>query len=328
MSDTAETGIAQHGAAAASTAREHAGSVSISPDRRRWLQLALAALWLFAGILQYQTYMFSTDFSTSLLAEAAEGNPGWIASSVLWAAHVVEGSPVLVNAAFATLQVGIGLAIAFRPTLRIGLLVSVVWSLLVWWFGEGLGLLLTGAATALTGAPGAVLLYAVLSLLLWPVGEGASASFVASRPIGVPAAKSVWVVLWGGLAALNLQPSQLTGDSVSSKVSGMADGQPTWVRVLVDGFAGVSAGHGTLFSLLGAAIMALVAVGILLPSRWTRPVLVGALVVSAFIWVVGESIGMPFGGMSTDVNSGPLLALMALAYWPGTHTLSAKGVTA
>ncbi len=44
--------------------------------------------------------------------------------------------------------------------------------------------------------------------------------------------------------------------------------------------------------------------------------MVVALIVSAFIWVVGQALGAVFGGQSTDVNSGPLLAIIALAYWP------------
>jgi hypothetical protein len=34
------------------------------------------------------------------------------------------------------------------------------------------------------------------------------------------------------------------------------------------------------------------------------------------IWVVGEAFGMILAGGATDPNSGPLLALLALAYWP------------
>lgn len=298
-----------------STPSRHHVHQLVPTDRRRWLQLALGALWLFDGILQLQPYMFSGDFSSSLLAGAAEGNPGWIASSVVWAAQVVGASPVLVNAAFATLQVLLGLAIAFRPTVRVGLAASVVWSVLVWWFGEGLGLLLTGDATALGGAPGAVLLYGLLAVLLWPADRN-SGAFVAGRPFGTAAAKVIWVVLWGGLAALNLQPSQLTDDALNANLAGMGDGQPGWVAFLVNGFAGASAHRGTVLNVLGAVVLGAVAVGVLLPRRWLRAVIIAALIVAAFVWVVGEAIGTPFGGQSTDPNSGPLLALVALAYWP------------
>ena len=41
-----------------------------------------------------------------------------------------------------------------------------------------------------------------------------------------------------------------------------------------------------------------------------------AIVVSARIWVVGQDLGAILAGGATDVNSGPLLVLLALAYWP------------
>jgi hypothetical protein len=292
-------------------------------DHRRWLQLALAAIWVFDGLLQFQTYMFSKAFATDLLAGTAQGNPRWIANSVLWASHLVEANPVLLNAAFAILQLGIGLAIAWRRSLRVGLGVSIVWALVVWWFGEGLGGLLAGGATALMGAPGAVLLYLVLAVLLWPTAKDTASSFTAAQPIGVTVAKIIWVVLWVGLAALNLQPSQLTSGSVHSMESGMGDGQPGWVAFLINGFTRLSAHNGVVLSIIGAVILALIGVGIVLPRSFTRVIVVAALVAAAFIWVVGEALGALFGGQSTDVNSGPLLALIALAYWPTkTETVS------
>ena len=50
---------------------------------------------------------------------------------------------------------------------------SFAWALGVWFFGEGLGMVLTGTASALTGAPGSVLLYGLLGLMAWPAARGA-----------------------------------------------------------------------------------------------------------------------------------------------------------
>ena len=44
--------------------------------------------------------------------------------------------------------------------------------------------------------------------------------------------------------------------------------------------------------------------------------MVAAVVVAAVIWLFGENLGEMFTGSATDPNSGPLLALLALAYWP------------
>ena len=48
----------------------------------------------------------------------------------------------------------------------LALAASIAWALAVWWLGEGLGGVLTGAASPVTGAPGAALLYALAAVLL------------------------------------------------------------------------------------------------------------------------------------------------------------------
>ncbi|MDQ1529182.1 MAG: hypothetical protein QOH77_972, partial [Actinomycetota bacterium] len=146
--------------------------------------------------------------------------------------------------------------------------------------------------------------------------ESTVVTFVASRPVGPVAAKIIWIVLWGGLAALNLQPANLKPGALHSMLSGMGTVRPTWLAALIESFAALSAQDGTPLTIIGAVILFLVALGILLPPRWMRVAVAAAVAVSVFIWVIGEAIGAPFGGQSTDPNSGPLLALIAIAYWP------------
>jgi hypothetical protein len=310
MTQAAHPGVTTDRDLAAETA------LNFVTDRRRLLQLALAVIWVFDGILQFQTFMFTKSFATEVLAGSAGGSPHWIADSVIWSARIVESHPVLINTAFATLQLLIGLGIAWRRSLRAALIVSIGWSLLVWWFGESAGGLFSGTASALAGAPGAVLLYLILAVLLWPTGRSTVGSFLASQPIGPRAAKAVWLVIWSGLAALNLQSANLTASGVHDTVDGMGDGQPGWLKALIDGFTDLSAHNGIPLTIAGTVILAVIAFGIFLPRRAVKVVVIAAVFVSAFIWVVGEALGAVFGGQSTDVNSGPLLALTALAYWP------------
>jgi hypothetical protein len=68
-------------------------------------------------------------------------------------------------------------------------------------------------------------------------------------------------------------------------------------------------------SIVLAAVFVAVAVGILFPAT-ARPALVLAAVVGLAIWVAGETFGGIFTGQGTDPNSGPLLVLLAAAYWP------------
>src|SRR5689334_8103880 len=89
-----------------------------APDARRLLQLALAGLWLLDGVLQYQAFMFSKDF-TGMLSDTASGNPAAVARPITWNASLVQHHLVLLNAIFATIQVLLGIGIAWRPAVRV-----------------------------------------------------------------------------------------------------------------------------------------------------------------------------------------------------------------
>jgi hypothetical protein len=286
-----------------------------SPDARRWLQLGLAAIWLLDGVLQYQSFMFTKAFGL-MLAESGAGNPPALAESISWAARIVEHNPATTNAAFATIQLALGLGIAWRRTIKLALAGSVVWSVAVWWFGEGLGGVLTGGASPVTGAPGAVILYALLAVLLWPAASGGPGSFVAARPIGARAARLVWLVLWGSLAYFALLPGNRTAQGLRDTVAGMAAGEPSWMASVNRSAAGLLAGRGLAVSIVLAVVLAAIAVGVFLPGPAVRVTLVLAAAVSAVIWIVGQDLGAILAGNETDVNSGPLLVLVALAYWP------------
>ena len=161
-------------------------------DIRRALQLVLATIWLVDGLLQLQPFMFSRAFGTQMLAATAQGNPSAIAHSITWADLVIGHHSVVADAIFAVVQVLIGFGIAWRPTIKPALAFSIVWSCGVWWFGEGLGGLFSGTANPVNGAPGAVLLYAVLAVLLWPTHRpGAAPRFVAARAVRCSASPQV-----------------------------------------------------------------------------------------------------------------------------------------
>ena len=292
-----------------------------SPDARRALQLVLAFIWLADGVLQYQSFMFTKAFSKTL-ADTAPGNPAVVADPITWVARIIGDNPGWANAAFATVQLLLGLGIAWRPTVKAALAASIAWSLGVWWFGEGLGGVLHGGANPVSGAPGAVILYALLAVLLWPARDpgsepepGRSTRFVAARPVGALPARILWLVLWGSLAYFAVVPS--TGaDGVHDMISGMEGSNPGWLDSLLRAGASAVAGRGDAVSVILAVLLGVVAVGIFLPAPAVRAALVLAVVVSLAIWIFGEALGALFSGQGTDVNSGPLLILIAAAYWP------------
>jgi hypothetical protein len=311
---TARPAPARPGSARPGSARPAAGSVAPALDPRRKLQLALGVIWVLDGILQYQPSMFTKSFP-AMLAESAHGNPAVVAGPITWSATLIDHHVAVLNALFATIQLALGLGIAWRPTLRLALAASVAWSLAVWWLGEGFGGILAGTASPVNGAPGPVILYAALAVLLWPADRDPGAPFVAGRVIGRRPAQAVWLVLWGSLAAFALLPASRAPGAISDVLSDGASGAPAWLAWIDTHAASALNHHGLAASIVLAVLLALVAVAVYLPARFVRAAIVLAVVLAAVLWLA-QGMGELFTGMATDPESGPLLALLALAFWP------------
>ncbi len=289
-----------------------------APDARLRLQLVLAGFWLLDAVLQYQSLMFTRAFAR-MLGGAAHGNPALVAAPITWSARLVDHHVATMNAMFAAIQLLLALGIAWRPTVRIALGASVIWALAVWWLGEGFGLVLTGNASPVSGAPGAAVLYALLAVLLWPAVRDRPSPFVAGRAVGARAARLAWLVLWGSLGYLALQPAVRTPQALSSAVSGMAAGGPGWLAAVDRHLGGLLSHHSLAASAVLAAVLVAVALGVYLPPPAARVALATAVAAAAAIWIA-EGLGGALSGSGTDPNSGPLLALLAVAYWPAPVT--------
>jgi hypothetical protein len=274
-------------------------------------------VWLLDAVLQYQSFMYTKAFS-QMLAATAPGNPSAVASPIVWNAGLVEHHGTALNTIFATAQLLLAIGIAYRPTIRLALAASIPWALGVWWFGEGLGGVLSGTANPVNGAPGAVILYALLAVLLWPADRRGwpAAPFTAARAVGARAARAVWLLLWASLAYFALLPGNRAPQALHDLIAGVASGEPGWLAALDKSAAALVAGQGLAASAGLAIAFVLIAVGVYLPPAAARAALVLAIVVAAVIWVTGEALGAVFTGGGTDPNSGPLLVLLALAYWP------------
>jgi hypothetical protein len=292
-----------------------AGPAAPGLTARRKLQLVLGVIWLFDGILQYQAFMFTKAFP-QMLAGTASGNPSFIATPITWSATQLTHHLVTGNAVFATIQVAIGLGIAWRPALKPALAASVAWALAVWWLGEGLsGILTSTGASPVNGAPGAVIIYALLAVLLWPTdNEG---PFEAARAIGRCRAQALWLILWASLAYLALLPASRAPHAISQMISSMAPGEPGWLAWTDNHAASALSGQGLAASIVLAVACAIVALGTYLPPRLARATLILAILVAIVLWLA-EGLGGIFTGSGTDPNTGPLLALLALSFWPTT----------
>ena len=197
-------------------------------------QVALGLLWLTDGSLQFQPYMFGKTFITGVILPATRGQPGIIGAPIAWIANLIDPYVALFNAGAATLQVLIGLGLLYRPTVKLAMLVSVVWASGIWFAGEGLGMLFTGTASPLTGAPGAASLYLLAALICWPPIGG---------PVGqarrAAAARWCWSAVWLGSALLWLLPANDGAASIHDAIAIAPTGAGWLSGVLtVDGHAG------------------------------------------------------------------------------------------
>ena len=294
-----------------------------APSFRRSLQLSLAAIWILDAVLQLQSFMFGKGFS-QMLAGTAAGNPWIIADPITWSARLVADHPTWTNAAFASVQLFLGVGIVWRPTVKLALAASIPWSLGVWWVGEGLGGVLNGTADPVMGAPGAVMIYALLAVLLWPTDR--NGPFEAARPFGATPARLLWLLLWGSLAWFAIGPAvNRTAQATHNMIAAMATGEPGWLassrperRQPVRGSGHHGGGHPRRRPRP-------VAVGVFLPLPPPAPPWSSAVVIAAFIWVVGENFGAILAGSATDPNTGPLLVLLAAAYWPARRISAGVG---
>ena len=299
-----------------------------SPERL--VQVLLGLIWLADGVLQCQPSMFRRGFVTGVLLPTAKGNPAPVAHSITAMAQFIEPHIAAWNALFAATQLAIGAGLLVRRTARPALVASFAWSLLVWWFAEGLSGLLTGAASPLSGAPGAVLLYVFVGLLVWPTAAAQPQGSGETRTTGLLSerwARAAWAALWVGGAALLLQPANLAADALSSAVRAAGTGQPGWYASLLTGAAKALAPYSVPLTIAVAAEMALVGVGVAL--GWQETTLLGvATVLALLIWVLPEGLGGVLTGTGTDPNTGPLLALAAFAWYrsrPGPQARLAFG---
>jgi hypothetical protein len=277
----------------------------LASDSRRTIQTVLGLFWLLDGGLQFQSFMYSKGF-TKMLEGEASGQPGWLASSIKWSAHLAQSDLTVWNTLFALTQVLIGVGLLYRPTVKVALAGSFAWALVVWWFGEAFGMLFMNMGEPLTGAPGGVLLYALIGLVVWPtVGPGGL--------LGVRGARVMWAALWLVMAWLWLlapnSSANATHDAINAAPSGM-----TWLNAVQDWFAGVAQGNGLVVALILAAVSG--AIGLAVGMNWrAKPFLILAIILNLLYWVVGQGFGGIFEGGATDPNAAPLFVLLACALY-------------
>ena len=201
------------------------------------------------------------------------------------------------------------------------------WVFGVWFFGEGMGMVLTGTASALSGAPGSVILYGLVGLMAWPrrrrpTGEpegdalvGIASSGAAQGIGGMITPLAVWAGYWLLAAVLFLMPSNRITTSVSGSITGMASGEPSWYASFLNDVGSWFGSAGIAQTWLLAVLAVVVGVGPLLFRR-VEVFLALGFVMTILFWITGQGLGGILTGSGTDPNTGPMVAVLALAMVP------------
>jgi hypothetical protein len=313
------------------TADESATADQRRRHRTRVVQIVLGCLWILDAVLQFQPRMFGPDLVKQMMLPMAQGQPAPVAWSITNLAHFVRPDAGVWNFFFGAIQLGIGVGMLFRRTVKPAIVAMAFWAFGVWWFGEGFGMLLTGAASPLTGAPGAVILYPLIGLLVWPtdtadadsVTPGIASSAAATGPLGSGAPVFAWSGFWALSAVLWLFPANRAGGSVGSTLHAAANGQPGWYAHFETSLANALPHNGSLLPWLLACLSLVIAAGPLL-SRRPQPFLLAGVGLQTIFWVTGMAFGGIMTGMGTDPNAAPLVALLAFAMVPTLHAAPAS----
>ncbi len=299
-------------------------------SQKRLLHL-LGALWLIDGLFQLQPQMFTVKMVDGVLSPIIQGQPLPLVASLNWIIAIITQHLTQANLLIAAVQILIGgaLIVGSRryPSSNLvkgALSISIAWSLIVWYGGEGMSMLLTGQASMLMGAPGAVLLYALLALVLYPRREQTA----EKNPVGILSRQQLrWCLaeFWFLAAMMQLQPFWWQSGQISQAIGGMS-GQGGWNSLFVDPVLNwLSQRTGsTEIQLNIALILVFIGLGagmLMVKNERARWPLALSVVISFVVWWGAQGFGMIFTGVATDFNSGLLVIVMTLACWPRAHHL-------
>ena len=287
---------------------------------RRLLRIGFGLLWILDGILQAQPKM-AGGLASQVIEPTAAASPAWVQHLVNWGGTAWSYHPIQAGAASVWIQLGIGawLIVAARGFWsRLAGAVSVGWGLVVWVFGESFGGIFAPGLSWLTGAPGAVLLYAVAgALIALPEGSWRSPRLGRLLLAGVG-------LFFLGMALLQAWPGrgfwQGTVDGKPGTLSGMVQSmagtsQPHVLSSLLSDFGSFAASHGFAVNLV--VVIALAAMGAIFLTgqpRLVRYAVWFGIVFCLAVWVLVQDLGF-LGGLGTDPNSMiPLVLLFSAGY--------------
>jgi len=309
-----------------------ANNEGIFPDKAlkliKIVTIALGFLWVLDGALQFQPTMYSHSndgFVATVLQYNTMGPPNFLTNLIHFAVVFTYGTQLrtnIFNSLAGTFQILIGVGIITKRFRKIALVASSIWAIVPWIVGEGMGQMpWPQTSMAFNGAPGAALIYCVISLVLIPSNK----RFINQNQVEVAAAhlgflgdnfvKAFWFLTWFGTALLEFEPGNWAPQAVSTLLKNSASGEP-YLLYKIDLFVShLAAGNGALIAGSMAFVQAWIGFAVTRSTTRRAAVILG-IMVSVIYWVVGQNLGGIFTGTATDPQLGAPMLLLALLLYP------------
>jgi len=246
---------------------------------------------------------------------AAETAPPGLHHILAWEASTFLAHPFLWWLP-AALELCVGAWLVARPASRRALAASAGLAVVIWAAGEGMGGLFSGLSSVLGNYPGAALLYAAAAAVLFPrrpprpeAGSAAEAGVMGQWT------RMGWLALWIGAAYFTALPQN--GEAgLPFMLSVSQSGAPGPLRSLdAAELRWLTIGNTNMLGFALAAACLAVGFAVFL-GFLPRLFLSLSVLIALAAWVAVQNFGGILSGSSTDVGTGPVLVLLALAFWP------------
>lgn len=287
------------------------------------LRRALGVLWTADALVKLALPLGDRpgEQSYEQIMTAEAGPPGFH-HILAWETRVFVSHPFLWWLP-AALEPGIGSWLVLRPASRRGLAISAGWALVVWAAGEGLGGLAAGGSL-LAGYPGAALLYAVAAVVLFPRREprDGTGGPLAAAEEGIAAqwGRVVWLALWIGAAFVTALPENVATMSSMPFMLAVNESEAPGPLRAVDAaeLRWLTVGHTNLIGFAVAAACLVIGFTIFVGAL-SRLTLTASILIALAVWVATQNMGGILTGSATDVGTGPIWIVLALAFWPAAR---------
>ncbi len=271
------------------------------------IRIGFGILWIIDALLQINPHM-PNDMIKSVIQPQVVQEPSFVAWLLRGALDIWQYDPVASNAALIWAQGSIGALYLLGSRRQIRIIAaysSIIWGIVIWIFGEGVGMILSAGNSFILGAPGAAFYYIIaggLLLIADPVTISEKFRHRSRRAIG-----GFWILM----ALLQVAPFEgfWSGSNLTDlfqKINSLP--RPSFIASPASFISQATASHPALWNAVFVALMLLIGMGIFFFAESKGYIYASIIILIAFWW-----IGTGFGfTVLSGIGSNSTLPLIIL----------------